>query len=108
MGIIKNYPKQKIISDESLAIGSIKKAKQDYYKNIIRYLDENLYFNYLKSFDPFYGLNFSIQLPYYIKMDVGVSIAIIIYQKKYPEDGDLIDPLKLLIVEENIKHGIYI
>ena len=49
--------------------------------------------------------NFNTMLPYYIKVNVGVSIATIIYERKYPDD-DEIDPLKFEIIKQNIENGI--
>ena len=45
-------------------------------------------------------------LPYYIQVNVGLSIPHVIYQRKYPDDEE-IDPLKFSIVEENYRNGIY-
>jgi hypothetical protein len=106
MPIIDNFKKdRKIIDDDTLDLKTITKIKKDYYKNIIKYIDEYTYFNFLKLSDPLYGFNFNTMLPYYIKVNVGISIATIIYQRKYPDDEE-IDPLKLQIIKQNIENGI--
>ena len=106
MSIIDNFPKEKkIMSDDTIRIHTMTVEKKQYYKNIIKYIDEYTYFNFLKLTDSNYGFNFNTMLPYYIKVNVGVSVATIIYQRKYPDDEE-IDPLKLQIIKQNIENGI--
>ena len=107
MSIVSNFPKgRSLISEETLSIAVIGKDRKLYYKNIIRYLDEHLYFNYLKLNDAEYGLNFNTQLPTYIPVSVGVSTSIILYQRAFPEDGDDINVIVLNLIKENIQNGI--
>lgn len=66
-----------------------------------------MYFKFLKNTDPLYGLNFETQLPYYIKVNVGISIAIILYQRAYPEEADNeIYPIVLQYIQENLNNCI--
>ena len=95
-----------IISDSTSKSKTLSKDKKLYYRNVLKYLDEHLYFNYLKLSDPLYGLNFETQLPYYIQVNVGISVATIIYQRKYPDHKD-ISPVLLYEIKENLKKGIF-
>jgi hypothetical protein len=107
--IISNFNKKNnpsFLDASSVDTYILARKRKEYYQNILTYLDEYIYFNYCKLTDPIYGLNFQIMLPYYIQVNVGVSIPHIIYQRKYPDDKE-IDPLKFSIVEENYRNGIY-
>ena len=106
MPIISNFPKNQIVTDESIDIKSIPKKTKIYYKNLIKYLDEQIYFTYLKFTDNKYGLNLISQLPHYLKADVTVSFEKIFYQRHFPDDEE-IHPLILSIIEENFKNEIY-
>ena len=106
MSIIDNFrPQRRVLDSFTIDLNTTPKSKKDYYKNIIKYIDEYTYFNFLKLSDPLYGFNFNTMLPYYIKVNVGISVATIIYQRKYPDDEE-IDPLKLQIIKQNIENGI--
>tara|TARA_B100000963_G_C22572002_1_gene646568 strand:+ start:166 stop:492 length:327 start_codon:yes stop_codon:yes gene_type:complete len=98
--------KNSIISDSTSKSKTFSKDKKLYYRNVLKYLDEHLYFNYLKLSDPLYGLNFETQLPYYLQVNVGISVATIIYQRKYP-DHEEISPVLLYEIKENLKKGIF-
>lgn len=107
MSLITRFQVSKrYISEQTIKLKTIPSYKKNYYRNIIKYIDEYTYFNFLKLSDSNYGFNFSTMLPYYLRVNVGVSIALIIYQKKYPDDEE-IDPLKLEIIKQNIENGIY-
>ena len=95
-----------ILSDSTIKAKSMPPHKKLYYRNVLKYLDEHLYFNYLKLSDPLYGLNFETQLPYYIQVNVGISVASIIYQRKYPDHKE-ISPVLLYEIKENLKKGIF-
>ena len=86
------FPKNQIVSDNSVEIRIIPKEKKLFYKNVIKYLDEYIYFNYLKATDANYGMVFQSQLPYYMNVDIDVSFAKVIYLRRYPdhEDFDII------------------
>jgi hypothetical protein len=92
---------KKLISKETESIKTIPKYKKKYYQNIITYLDEYIYFNYLKLTNPDFGFIFSSMLDHYIKADVTVSFPLIVYQRRYPDD-ETIDPYKLTIIEEEL------
>ena len=102
MDILSGLSDSGIVTSKYIMIKILNKEKKNYYFNVIKYLDEHLYFNYLKNSDPLYGLNFETQLPYYLKVDAGVSVAIILYQRAYPEedDEDIYLPLVQLIQNE--------
>lgn len=104
MSII-SFPNSKIVSDNTIEINLLGKNKKEYYKTIFKNLDDIVYFNFLKATDPKYGMNIETQLPYYMRINVGVSTAKIIYYKKYPDDED-IDMDKYLIIEQNVRNGI--
>ena len=95
-----------IISDTTQSVASMSKQKKLYYKNVLKYLDEHLYFNYLKLSDPLYGLNFETQLPYYIQVNVSISVETIIYNRLYPDHKEINSEL-LDQVRENLKNGIF-
>ena len=106
MSIVSNFPKgRSLISEETISIAVTTKDRKIYYKNIIKYLDEHLYFLYLKSSDPLYGMNFNRQLPYYLRVNVGISIPIIIYERAFPDDKD-INPIILQMITDNVNLGI--
>ena len=106
MPLISNFPEQnKLIAQPTIDIKSLPVRIRNYYKNVIKYLDEHLYFIYLKSSDPLYGLNFNTQLPYYIRVNVTVSIPVIIYQRAFPDDED-INPIVLQMITDNVEIGI--
>ena len=92
------FPKNQIVTDESIEIRIITSERKEFYKNIIKYLDEHIYFNYLKATDPNFGMNFQTQLPYYLRQDVGVNSALVIYYRRYPDHED-VDPLLLSIIQ---------
>tara|TARA_B100000768_G_scaffold172352_1_gene180511 strand:- start:388 stop:756 length:369 start_codon:yes stop_codon:yes gene_type:complete len=106
MPIISNFPKNQIVTNESIDIKSIPKKTKLYYKNLIKYLDEYIYFIYLKFTDNKYGLTLGTQLPYYLRVDVSVSLEKAFYQRHFPDDEE-IQPLILSIIEENFKNDIY-
>ena len=107
MSLISSFPvSRKLITDETVKLKTIPSFKKNYFRNIIKYIDEYTYFNFLKLSDSNYGFNFSTMLPYYLRVNVGVSVALIIYQRKYPDDEE-IEPLKLEIIKANIENGIY-
>lgn len=104
MSII-TFPDAKIVSDNTIEIGLLGKHKKDYYKNIIRTLDEMIYFNYLKGTDPRYGLNIQTQLSYYIKQDIGISLIRVLYFRTYPDDEE-IDMEKFILVQQDYNNII--
>lgn len=106
MTFITGHPTHRIITDESRQIKTIPQYKKDYYMNIIKYMDEHIYFNYLKQTDPLFGFSFETQLPFYIRADVTLSIPIVIYQKNFPDDID-INPILLNMITENYDNGIF-
>ena len=94
------FPKNKIVSDESVETLTLPNHTKNFYKNIIQYLDEHIYFTYLKASDALYGMNFESQLPYYLRQDVSVNTALIVYFRRYPDhDEDEVDPLLLSMIE---------
>lgn len=103
--IVNNFPAKPILTDESVSISVIPKERKIYYKNIVKYLDEHLYFIYLKASDPLYGMNFNTQLPYYLRVNVGISIAIVLYQRAFPDDEE-IHPIILNMIQTNINNDI--
>ena len=106
MSIISNFPKgRSLISEETISIAVTSKDRKLYYKNIIQYLDEHLYFLYLKSSDPLYGMNFNTQLPYFLRVNIGISVPIIIYERAFPDDED-INPIILQMITDNVEIGI--
>ena len=106
--VIRGHEDNGVVTQESILDKTeITEKKRKFYKNIIKYLDEHLYFLFLKNTDPLYGLNFETQLPYYIRVDVGISLPIIIYQKAFPEDEDNINNFILDLIKENIQQGIF-
>lgn len=106
MTFITGHPTHRIITDESRQIKTIPQYKKNYYMNIIKYMDEHIYFNYLKQTDPLFGFSFETQLPFYIRADVTLSIPIVIYQKNFPDDID-INPILLNMITENFDNGIF-
>ena len=105
---IDNFPdSRKVYSEETKKIKMISQTQKDYYKNIIIYLDEHIYFNYLKATNPDFGLSFNTEIIHYLKLDVGVSIPIILYQRAFPEDEEIIDFI-LEIIKTYIENKIYL
>ena len=100
------FPSAKIITDESVETKTIGRHKKQYYINIIKYLDEHIYFNYLKQSDTLFGFNFETQLPFYLRADVTLSIPIVIYQRNFPDDID-INPILLNMISDNYDNQIY-
>ena len=105
MSIIKNFPGASLVSEESISINTIPKDKKEYYKNLIRYLDEYTYFQFLKTIDPNYGFNFTSQLNYYLREDFSINIYIILYQRAFPEDEE-INTIILDLIKVNVDNGI--
>jgi len=103
--IISGFETSNLISSTTTKL-SLNNEHADYYKSLIKYMDEYTYFNFLRLTDPNYGLNFKEMLNYYLRINVGISIPIIIYERKYPDDTE-IDFLKLEIIKQNIEDGIY-
>ena len=103
--LIEGFQTSKLISTTTLKL-YLNKPRIDYYKAIIKYMDEYIYYNFLRLTDPNYGLNFQEMLNYYLKINVGISIPIIIYERKYPDDTE-IDFIKLEIIKQNMEDGIY-
>ena len=106
MTFITGHPTHRIITDESKQIKTIPQFKKDYYMNIIKYMDEHIYFNYLKQTDPLFGFSFETQLPFYIRADVTLSIPIVIYQRNFPDDID-INPILINMISDNCDNGIF-
>lgn len=106
MTFISGHPKHRIITEESVETKTIGRHKKQYYINIIKYLDEHIYFNYLKQTDPLFGFNFETQLPFYLRADVTLSIPIVIYQRNFPDDID-INPILLNMISNNYDNQIY-
>ena len=99
MGLIENFPSG-IVTNESIEITILPPQTKEFYRNVIKYLDEHIYFNYLKATDANYGMNFHTQLPYYLRQDVGVDFAKVIYFRRYPDhDEDEVDPLLLSMIQ---------
>ena len=49
MPLISNFPEQnKLIAQPTIDIKSLPKRIRNYYKNIIQFIDECIYFSYLK------------------------------------------------------------
>jgi hypothetical protein len=103
--LIEGFQSSKLISTTTLKL-SFNKKTTDYYKSVIKYMDEYIYYNFLRLTDPNYGLNFQEMLSYYLRINVGISIPIIIYERKYPDDTE-IDFIKLEIIKQNMEEGIY-
>ena len=97
----------RIISKDSKELNSIPIYTKNYYKTIIKYLDEHLYYNYLKLTDPLYGLTFESQTIYYLKADVGVSIPHILYIRFFPDDDEKPHPFIIDAIKLNIENNIY-
>jgi len=98
------FPKNKIVTDESIEIQTLTPDTINYYKNIIQYLDEQIYFTYLKASDALYGMNFNSQLPYYFRQDVGVNVALVVYFRRYPDhEEDEVDPLLLSMIQMELE-----
>ena len=107
MPLISNFPEQnRLIAQPTIDIKSLPQRIRNYYKNIIQFIDECIYFSYLKNTDPLYGLNFRTQLPHYIRVNLGLSIPLVIYSRKYPDDEE-VDPFKFSIIEEQVALGNY-
>ena len=81
MTLIKNFPGASLVSEESVSINVIPKHRKEYYINVIRYLDQYVYFQFLKTIDPNYGFNFTSQLNYYVREDFSIDINVILYQE---------------------------
>lgn len=92
-----------IFSKETRVIKNMSKTKKDYYKNILLYIDEYTYFNFLKLTDSNYGFNIRTMLPYYLSINVNLNMPLILYNKRYPDDEE-IDPYKLILIEEEINN----
>lgn len=98
------FPKNQIVTDESVEIQTLPIHTRNFYKNIIEYLDEHIYFTYLKASDALYGMNFESQLPYYIRQDVGVNAALVVYFRRYPDhEEDEVDPLLLSMIQMELE-----
>ena len=94
---------ENLFSKETRVIKNMSKIKKQYYKNLLLYIDEYTYFNFLKLTDSNYGFNLSTMLPYYLNINVKVSMPLILYNKRYPDDEE-IDPYKLILIEEEINN----
>lgn len=97
------FPKNQIVTSESIEIRIITTERKEFYKNIIKYLDEHIYFNFLKATDANYGMNFQTQLKQYIRQDVGLNFAVVIYQRRYP-DHEEIDAFLLSIIQMELEN----
>ena len=96
--------KKQLVTNESIEMKILPIRTKNFYKNIIQYLDEHIYFTYLKSSDALYGMNFQTQLPYYLRQDVGVNTALIIYFRRYPDhEDDEVDPLLLSMIQMELE-----
>ena len=51
-----------LLSSSTLNSKTFSPQKKEYFRNVLKYLDEHIYFNYLKLTDPTYGLDFESQL----------------------------------------------
>ena len=100
--ILKVFSEKNVLDQETIGIKTMSKVKKDYYQNILTYLDEYIYFNYLKLTNPDFGFVISSMNTYYLKVDVSVSLPLILYYKRYPDD-DEIDPFRFIIIEEELK-----
>ena len=101
MGLIENFPSG-IVTNESIEITILPPQTKEFYRNVIKYLDEHIYFNYLKATDANYGMNFHTQLPYYLRQDVGVDFAKVIYDRRYP-DHEEYDSLLLSMIRMELE-----
>ena len=95
-----------LISKDSKELNSIPIYTQNYYKTLIKYLDEHLYFSYLKLTDPRYNVNFSTQQSYSMRANVGISIPKVLYMRFFPDD---VEPHTFILdaIQLNIKNNIY-
>ena len=100
--ILKIFSEKNVLDAETIGVKTMSEAKKKYYQNILTYLDEYIYFNYLKLTNPDFGFAIATMNTYYLKADVSVSLATILYFKTYPDD-DEIDPYKFIIIEEELK-----
>ena len=108
MKIVNNFPSsKKIFSEITVEIKNITPIKIEYYKNVIAYLDDHLYFNYLKATNPDFGLSFNSQAIHYVNVDVGVSLPLILYTRAFPDDEEVIDFI-LQIIRVNLENQIFL
>lgn len=96
----------RIISKDSKELNSIPIYTQNYYKTLIKYLDEHLYFSYLKLTDPVYGIITDNLRKYYMTVDINISIPKILYMRFFPDDVEP-HPFILDAIQLNIKNNIY-
>lgn len=96
-----------LISGQTIRKKKIDNKMKEYYKCIVKYLDEHLYFLWLRGSDPFYGLDFTMDLPFYVYQDISLPFARILYFKRFPDHTTIEDPVAYLIAQEDIKNNIF-
>lgn len=108
MKIVASFPSsRKSFSDETVTVKLIRPAKIEYYKNVIAYLDEHIYFNYLRATNPDFGLSFSTDATYYVRVDLDLSLAKVLYTRAFPFDEEVINII-LQIIQVNLDNNIFL
>tara|TARA_Y200000002_G_C22433273_1_gene558963 strand:- start:222 stop:608 length:387 start_codon:yes stop_codon:yes gene_type:complete len=88
--IVDNFPNSRaVISVTTFENKTVLPDTIQYFKNILIYLDEHIYFNYLKATNPDFGLSYSSNVHHYIRFNVEVSAANILYYRAFPEDREI-------------------
>ena len=95
-----------LISRDSKELNSIPTYTKNYYKTLLKYLDEHLYFNYLKLTDPRYNVHFLTQQSYSMRANVGISIPKVLYMRFFPDDVEQ-HPFILDAIQLNIDNNNY-
>lgn len=105
--LLDNFPSGEIVSENSIAIGSISQDLKDYYINVIKFLDQQLYFNYLQNTDPLYGLNYFHDSATQMNVDLNLSIPKILYSRAFPDEAaSEFDENILIYIANKLSDGI--
>lgn len=96
-----------LISGQTIRKKKIDPKLKKFYICVIKYLDEHLFFLWLRGTDPHYGLDFTMDLPFYVYQEVSLPMARVLYFKRYPHHKDIEDPLAYLIAQEDVKNNIF-
>ena len=82
-------PRQKLMDNVDLS-----QFKKNYYKDVIKIMDQYHIYNYLKVSDPHFGLHFSgINLINTSKVDVRTSLELLYYFSVHKHESE-VDPQK--------------
>jgi hypothetical protein len=77
----------------------------EYFSNVIRYIDDYTFYNFLQIIDPNYGKNDSRLDDLNIEANVTLSFALILYYKKYGDDAEVIQQ-DLDVIKQQLKDGL--